>query len=118
MSACDHPRVDRVFSSLAAPRRRFILDYLMDVEAGRASFDELVDHVIEEETHSPAPDREAVETALHHTHLPKLADAGFVDVDRENGVVTTTDRTRQTEPYLAFARNWPAEAEQAELTRG
>lgn len=43
MSTCDHSLVDRVFSDLAVRRRRTILDYQMEVEAGRASFDALVD---------------------------------------------------------------------------
>lgn len=117
MSTCDHPGVDRVLSSLAAHRRRFILDYLMDTEAGQASFDELVDHVVENETRSPAPDREAVATTLHQTHLPKLADERLVEVYRENGSIKITDRTRLTEPYLGVARNWPAESGAAEQAR-
>ena len=98
MSRCHHSGVDRVFRSLAAQRRRCILDSLMDVEAGRASFDELVDYVVEEETPSPAPDREAVATTLHHTHLPKLADEGFIEYERGQGVVTTTSRPAQIRP--------------------
>lgn len=117
MSTCDLPRFDGVFSSLAAQRRRCILDYLLDSEAERASFDELVDYVVEEETRSPGPDRQAVATTLHHTHLPKLADEGLVDLDRENGSIATTDDTRLTEPYLEFARRWPAGSQAAERTR-
>lgn len=111
MSTCDHPAVDRVFSSLADQRRRLVLDYLLDAEAGRASFDELVDHVVEAETRSPPPDREAVATTLYHTHLPKLADEGLIDYDRGRGSISATDAIGLAEPVLAFARSREHESE-------
>lgn len=104
MSACDHPEVERVFSSLTARRRRVILDYLLEAEGGRATFDELVDHVVEANARSPSPDREAVATSLHHTHLPKLADGGLVHYDSERGSIETTGAIGLAEPVLEFAR--------------
>lgn len=111
MSTCDHPGVDRVFSSLAAQRRRLVLDYLLDAEAGRASFDELVDHVVEADTRSPSPDREAIATSLHHTHLPKLADGGLIHYDSERGSIETTGAIGLAEPVLEFARRREREPE-------
>lgn len=111
MSTCDHPEVDGVFSSLAARRRRLVLDYLLDAEGGRATFDELVDHVIEAETRSPSPDREGVTTTLHHTHLPKLADGGLIRYDSERGSIETAGAIGLAEPVLEFARRREREPE-------
>lgn len=44
------------------------------------------------------PDRLAVE--LHHRHLPKLVDAGFVDWDREEDVVTRGPRFEEIAPLV------------------
>lgn len=38
--------------------------------------------------------------ALVHTHLPKLADAGFIDWDRERHVVTRGPRFHQIAPLI------------------
>lgn len=39
-------------------------------------------------------DRLDVYTALHHSHVPKLADAGILDHDRDRNVVSLTERGR------------------------
>lgn len=109
MSAYDHSLVDGIFDSLAARRRREVLHYLLNAEAEQASFDTLVDYVVEAETHSPASDRGAVAASLHHQHLPKLADEGLIDYDCEHGSITTTAETELAEPYLNIARRRESE---------
>jgi len=89
-----------MFRGLADRRRRIILSQLLTTEEETVSFDALVDHVVVEETNSPPPDRDLVATSLHHHHLPKLADAGLIDVTSEQGSITTTDRTELVESYL------------------
>lgn len=101
----DHSVLDLFFRSLADSRRRFVLSHLIDDSDGSATFDELADGVVEAETHSPSPDRESVEVTLDHNHLPTLAENGLIEYDRDRGVVTTTSRTEQIQPYLAVVEN-------------
>lgn len=89
-----------IMDSLAARRRRLILEYMLTAETERFSLDELVDHVVDEETHSPVPDRETVAASLYHAHVPKLAERGLVEYDAERGIVAPTDRMTQIEPFL------------------
>ncbi|WP_276272544.1 DUF7344 domain-containing protein [Haloarcula litorea] len=48
-------------------------------------------------TWDDALDAELVE--LHHTHLPKLADADVIEWDRETGVVTRGPAFDEVEPF-------------------
>ena len=100
MNRPDSSVLDWLFRTLADGRRRVGLAYLLDTENGAATFDELVDGVVEAETHSPAPDREAVALSLEHQHLPLLEEKGLIEYERDRGVVRTTDRTGQVVPYL------------------
>lgn len=92
--------LDVFFRSLANSRRRFVLSYLLDDSGESATFEELVDGVVDAETDSPSPDRGSVEITLDHNHLPMLSELGLIEYDRGQGVVTTTGRTSQIEPYL------------------
>lgn len=100
MSPPDASVLDWLFRALSDSRRRFVLAYLLDTENGAATFDELVDAVVEAETHSPAPGRESVAISLDHHHLELLAEKGLIEYERDRGVVQTTDRTLQVEPYF------------------
>lgn len=114
MSTCDHVLVPEIMGSLVAQRRRFILTYLLTAEEGLVTFDELVDYVVEEETSSPSPDRDAVAATLHHQHLPKLAADGLIEYEGDHGSLRTTTKTELAEPYLEFARRWESEPEAQE----
>jgi len=46
----------------------------------------------------------SVRLSLIHTHLPKLADAGVVEYDRERGTVELAGGATDLEPYLACVR--------------
>lgn len=73
------------FSLLADRQRREVLAYLSETDDGTAEVDALVDHLAGE-----GLDRHEVVTALHHVHLPKMADAGVVEYDRRSGTVRYT----------------------------
>jgi len=68
-------RRDELFDALSAPRRRRVVEY---VEANeRATLRQLAEHVAECES----PDRpglRSVELTLHHSHVPRLVDAGLL----------------------------------------
>jgi DNA-binding transcriptional ArsR family regulator len=58
---------------------------------------------------------ELLKQQLYHTHLPKLADGGFIDWDRDSGTITRGPRFEEIEPLLRLMHdhqdelpdNWP-----------
>lgn len=105
--------VDSFFECLTKRRRRIVLSYLLTIEDRPVTIDELADSVSEAERSSSSPslppslssDLESVAITLDHVHLPLLADAGFIEYDRERGLVTTTNQTPDIEPYLDRVQN-------------
>lgn len=106
MGRCDHERAPGVLAILTAQCRRDAVGCLPNDEAREVSIDALVDYVVEEETHPPAPAREYAAANLRHRQLPELADEGLLDHDSEHGPVTTAGETDLPEPYLEVARCW------------
>lgn len=86
MGESERPTRDSVHRCLANERRRTVIDYLRTND-GTASLDDLIDHVVEQETNSPAPDRETVTYELYYAHLPILDDRGVIDFDERTGTV-------------------------------
>lgn len=83
--ALDVIDLDELFSLLAAERRRRALRALSrrsDSTTVEALVATMADGECESEIH----------TALHHAHLPRLADAGAVEFDPDDGVLVLTDR--------------------------
>ncbi|NHN47566.1 hypothetical protein G9464_08145 [Halostella sp. JP-L12] len=80
---------DVVFELLSCRRRRLALYHLVDAESP-VDFDDLVSRIVDWETGSLAPPRDherTVSTALHHRHLPRLAEAGVVRYDADAGEI-------------------------------
>ncbi|WP_226011147.1 DUF7344 domain-containing protein [Halomicrobium salinisoli] len=97
-------RQDGLFDALSDPQRRFALQYLRRTDAP-VSVDELVTELVAWEVGRPVTertsvDRGAVEIALVHKHLPKLAEIGFVSYDAETGFVVLADRTDEVRAHL------------------
>ncbi|WP_226039068.1 hypothetical protein [Natrinema sp. DC36] len=89
MGSEDSIPIDSSFVALSDPCRRSLCRYAMRTETEHVSHEELVDYVVER---APEPvaadaDRRTVATELVHIHLPKLADAGLIEYDRQSGVV-------------------------------
>lgn len=68
-----HDCLDRVFVALGHRQRRRILTRLF--EGSPRNVEELLPADADE------ADRERLAVELHHSHLPKLDDAGFVELD-------------------------------------
>lgn len=102
MSSVDSSILDWVFRALANSRRRMVLGYLLDRNVREVTFDELVDTIVDAESRSASPDREEIAVALHHKHLPVLAEKGLIEYDRDRDVVRREDRCAQIEPYLSL----------------
>ncbi|MFC4548959.1 MULTISPECIES: DUF7344 domain-containing protein [Halorussus] len=99
LGATPSERIDSACSLLAHSRRRVVLYALRGCET--VAVDELVDAILRDEGTTAATDqkRERVLTSLYHKHLPKLADAGVIDYDFEDGTVAPAGMER-LEPLL------------------
>lgn len=86
----------RVFDALANERRRVVLDSLAEAEPP-VRVDDLARRVAARERRGdragepgrgpPEGAVRRVHVSLHHTHLPKLAEAGLLDYDPDHQVV-------------------------------
>lgn len=73
-----------VFDALQRPERRIVISFLHGSDVDVIELDELGAHV---STQMPDTGETPVRSMLHHHHLPKLADCGFIDYDRTNLVI-------------------------------
>lgn len=86
------PSLDLVFDLLADRRRRYALYYLYDQPDGVATIEEVTNHVVALETREAGPKqgptiserKRSVRVELQHVHLPKLEDAGVLDIDQRS----------------------------------
>ncbi len=83
-------RLTETLDLLTHPYRRYAL-YCLTNESEAIDVDTLATEIAEwagDQTRaSRSANREAVETALRHTHLPKLADRGIVSFRSNTGVI-------------------------------
>lgn len=95
-SSEDPPSItpDTAFDLLRAPRRRYVLHYLHE-HADSATVSELADWIAR---HEPDADTERIEISLHHSHLPKLEDAGPISLVEER--VSRRPAIEALVPYL------------------
>lgn len=99
--------IDRgtVFDILSNRRRRYVLHSLRE-EGGRADIRSLSERIAAWENDHPDPEsvtareRKRVYTALHQSHLPKMARAGVVRYHPDRGTVELTEAIAEFEVYL------------------
>jgi len=95
MAALTTPRLTETFDILTHPHRRYVL-YHLTSNSGTADISALAAAIAEWDENGSDSARtssiDVVETALNHSHLPKLADAGFVTIDRNSGTVELESR--------------------------
>jgi len=82
---------DVVSDLLSAPRRRRVLDLLVEA-SGSMAVDDLAALILAGERDTdqqsvPLADKKQVRTELYETHLPKLTATGVVTFDSQLGVV-------------------------------
>lgn len=88
-----------IYSCLSSSRRRYALYCLRDAEKA-LSLADLAEDVADLETETPRPEIEKktvkdVYLSLYHHHVPKLADAGLVQYDRELDLVSLPLRSEE-----------------------
>lgn len=105
---------DTAFDLLSNARRRLALQYLQEA-SGPVSIGELATHVAAMENDIPVDDvdsqqRKRTYVSLYQTHVPKLAKAGAVDYDSEEGIVELNGDARMITSYLSPSQpdqDWP-----------
>ncbi|WP_436923782.1 DUF7344 domain-containing protein [Halosimplex amylolyticum] len=94
---------DRIRRLIADPRRRQVLQYLIENDEEAVPIGELIAAIVDSKV-PPAAGEDPIEritTELHHVHLPKLADASLADYDRDCETVrsqldSTAEELRRT----------------------
>jgi len=109
-----------LFRVLSHPHRRVVLYYLREHET--ASLDALAACVTGWDESGPGAatstnpvDYERVRIQLHHTHLPMLADAGFVTYDVADEEVTLGDLLPPVEDVVSTAAGIDTGEEELDL---
>ncbi len=83
--------LDTVFDLLRSERRRHVLYYLNERD-GEVPVEDVVEALTDQEADGPPStgEFEEVEVSLTHVHLPKAAEAEFIEYDREERVVNVS----------------------------
>jgi hypothetical protein len=104
MSQQDSLTQDTVYDLLSNARRRFVLSFLRgrDEPIELSELSKRVaawenDTAVEELTDQQV---KRVYVSLYQTHIPKLADSGLVDYDKETGEVSLTSNIEEIDTYL------------------
>lgn len=92
----------RAFEALANRYRRQLL--LAMLEANPLDDDELDPLSLLKQRETTA-DLEVTQIRLHHVHLPKLADMGFIEWDRESGDLSKGPNWEEIAPLLQLILN-------------
>lgn len=95
---------DDLFDLLRNSRRREVLRYLRTQPDRRATVGEIAEHIAAKENgidvnRLSSKQRKRVYIGLYQAHLPKLAELGVVEYDRNRGTATLL-AIDQVEPYL------------------
>lgn len=101
----DGPSRDEVFSALSNNRRRNVITYLKYHDGDDARVRDIAEQLAAWENDLEIPEvtykqRKRVYTALHQSHLPKLAESGFIEYESDRGLVSLTEESKQLEVYL------------------
>ncbi|AUX08780.1 hypothetical protein AArcSl_1146 [Halalkaliarchaeum desulfuricum] len=96
--------LDATFATLSNRRRRDVLRYLKG-NPGESSVRTLTERIAAWENDVDPSEvsyrqRKRVYTSLHQTHLPKLADGGFIEYEPHRGRVALTPAAAELDVYL------------------
>lgn len=99
--------LNSVFKLLSKERRRYVLYYL-ERKDGPVSVSELTDKILEwERNSSRSPtseeDHEEIKITLQHNHLPKAAEAEFIEYHPEQNTIEITGAPAEFKVILSVA---------------
>ncbi|MFC4406020.1 DUF7344 domain-containing protein [Haloarchaeobius iranensis] len=97
--------LDVIFEIIRNRRRRLVLQCLDESDSETLKLSELSEHIaaIENDTTEEAlsaQQRKRVYVGLYQCHLPKMADSGVVEFDKNRGTVSEGPNVEQLDPYL------------------
>lgn len=113
---------DDVFDTLSSRRRRYVLHALKRAD-GPVTLRDLSlqlaawENDLDVEAVRPKQ-RKRLYTALHQTHLPKMADMGVIEYDRNRGVVSLASDVDQFDVYFDIVDAGPGHRHRAYLLLG
>jgi hypothetical protein len=87
--------VDQILEELSSRRRRLIL-----LSLKRGTVETAADVMFRGDD-----DKESTEIDLRHNHLPKLAEAGYIEWDPDTGEISKGPRFEEIEPLLDLIEN-------------
>lgn len=98
---------DEIFSMLSNQRRRWVIRCLVHEDQHQMDFRTLVDTLASLEYDRPIEEiswdqRKRIYTALRQAHLPKLAETGIIEYDKNRGTVELTEKAQEAHMYLKF----------------
>jgi hypothetical protein len=77
--------VNRLLDTLSKPQRRELIHYFEYIsEEDADSLDSVVSYI---DGRMPSTNQIELETSLHHTHIPKLEERGWVDYNDQEGEI-------------------------------
>ena len=96
--------LDVVFGILKNERRRLVLKFMAETDSG-TSLSDLAEHIASIENDKPAnelgsQERKRVYVGLYQCHLPRMADSGAIDFDKNRGTVEPGQNIDQFYEYL------------------
>lgn len=96
--------LDSLFACLANHRRRLLLEGISKT-SGPVVVEELVQHIVEREDVATADTDSSdqlveITISLFHNHLPKMREAGVIDVDHETNTVQEGNRFETAKSLL------------------
>jgi hypothetical protein len=100
---------DTLFELLKNQRRRDALEYLKEND-GWATLSDMAEHIAAKENDLPleginSKQRKRVYIGLYQCHLPKMAEAGVVNYDKNRGTIQLNALAAQLYPYLDAEAN-------------
>ena len=92
----DSSEIDELFSLCSDPHRRIVLSTLLERDRVMTR-DELTEAIVVHNHHVAIEEiddaeRSRITGLLHHVHLPKLADSGYLEYDHQRTLVAPSAR--------------------------
>lgn len=102
----DKIRLDECLQTLSARYRRWTLYTLLNGEGG--TFNELVavSRSLNEITAGENVDETRIAIQLQQIHLPKLAEAGFIEFDLRSGEIVLTEKANAFREQIRTVEQW------------
>lgn len=97
--SCNSVSQDTVFAALSDRHRRVLLSHLSEMADTMAERSQLVKAIRTASKGEKKPPKDAVALELHHNHLPRLDDGGFIDYDSQQGAVRNL-MSSETEEWI------------------